>query len=173
MDLDIKELVKAAAAGLDLSNFKGDVVGFKYVEHEIGNVEAGGIGIQINNAGRGAAQTASEANGKQAGEAQAQAEGDANASVPECLATPEAEELWQRLRQAGFIQEGGYGLSNGVSANQATYIASCMAERLGITARWKYFQELWGIKNMAQMAGAWQQTGKLPPRAKDIDRALK
>lgn len=152
---------------------QGDLVLEKHVEHEVGNVEAGGIGIQINNAGRGAAQTASEANGKQAGEAQAQAEGDANASVPECLATPEAEELWQRLRQAGFIQLGGYGLSNGVSANQATYIASCMADCLHITPKWKPFQALWGIRNMAQMAGAWAQTGKLPPRAKDIDRALK
>lgn len=27
----------------------GDLVGNKHVEHEIGNVEAGGIGIQINN----------------------------------------------------------------------------------------------------------------------------
>ena len=46
MDIDIKELAKAAAEGFDLSNFKGDVVGVKVVENEIGNVEAGGIGVQ-------------------------------------------------------------------------------------------------------------------------------
>ncbi|MCR4816350.1 MAG: hypothetical protein K5842_04115 [Bacteroidales bacterium] len=46
MDIDIKELIKAAAEGFDLSNFKGDVVGVKVVENEIGNVEAGGIGVQ-------------------------------------------------------------------------------------------------------------------------------
>ncbi len=46
MDIDIKELIKAAAEGLDLSNFKGDVVGVKVVENEIGNVEEGGIGVQ-------------------------------------------------------------------------------------------------------------------------------
>lgn len=49
MDIDIKELAelaKAAASGFDLSDFKGDVVGFKYVENEIGNVEQGGIGVQ-------------------------------------------------------------------------------------------------------------------------------
>lgn len=49
MDIDIKELIKAAAEGLDLSNFKGDVVGVKIVENEIGNIENGGIGIQIIN----------------------------------------------------------------------------------------------------------------------------
>ena len=46
MDIDIKELIKAAAEGFDLSNFKGDVVGMKVVENEIGNVEKGGIGVQ-------------------------------------------------------------------------------------------------------------------------------
>ena len=49
MDIDIKELIKAAAEGFDLSNFKGDVVGVKFVENEFGNIEPGGIGIQINN----------------------------------------------------------------------------------------------------------------------------
>ena len=46
MDIDIEKLIKAAAGGLDLSNFKGDVVGFKYVENEIGNVAEGGVGVQ-------------------------------------------------------------------------------------------------------------------------------
>jgi len=46
MDMDIKELIKAAAEGFDLSNFKGDVVGVKVVENEIGYVEEGGIGMQ-------------------------------------------------------------------------------------------------------------------------------
>lgn len=48
MDIDIKELIKAATEGLDLSNFKGDVVGFKYVENEFGTIEEGGIGVQKN-----------------------------------------------------------------------------------------------------------------------------
>lgn len=46
MDIDIKELIKATAEGFDLSNFKGDVVGVKVVENEIGHVEEGGIGVQ-------------------------------------------------------------------------------------------------------------------------------
>lgn len=46
MDIDIKELIKAAAEGFNLKDFKGDVVGVKVVENEIGNVEKGGIGVQ-------------------------------------------------------------------------------------------------------------------------------
>ena len=49
MDIDIKELIKAATEGLNLKDFKGDVVGVKLVENEFGNIESGGIGIQINN----------------------------------------------------------------------------------------------------------------------------
>ena len=49
MDIDIKELVKAAAEGFNLKDFKGDIVGVKIVENEFGNIEPGGIGIQINN----------------------------------------------------------------------------------------------------------------------------
>ena len=95
-----------------------------------------------------------------------------NSEVPECLTTPEAEELWTRLREAGFVAEGSYALAQGVSSNQATYIADRMAARLGIGHKWKPFQKLWGIRNMAQLAGAWKETGKLPPRAKEIDALI-
>lgn len=49
MDIDIRELIKAATESLNLKDFKGDVVGVKLVENEFGNIEPGGIGIQINN----------------------------------------------------------------------------------------------------------------------------
>lgn len=54
MDLDVEklqkmqEIAKAAMSGLSLEGFKGDVVGFKYVENEFGNIEEGGIGVQYN-----------------------------------------------------------------------------------------------------------------------------
>ena len=92
--------------------------------------------------------------------------------VPEELQTPEAEEIWSSLREAGFIVKNGYGLAKGVSANLATYIADRMAESLGIAHKWKVFQGLWGIKNMAQLAGAWKETGKLPPRTDEIDELI-
>ena len=89
------------------------------------------------------------------------------------LFTDEAQVLWQRLRNAGFVVADGYGLAEGVSANQAAYIADRMAERLQIKKKWKLFQQLWGIPNLAQLAGTWQQTGKLPPRSSDIDKLMK
>jgi hypothetical protein len=89
------------------------------------------------------------------------------------LFTAEAQVLWQRLRDAGFIVADGYALAEGVSANQAAYIADRMAERLQIKKKWKLFQQLWGIPNLAQLAGTWQQTGKLPPRSSEIDKIMK
>ena len=94
------------------------------------------------------------------------------AEVPEELQTAEAEEIWSSLREAGFVAQNGYGLAKGVSANLATYIADRMAESLNITHKWKVFQGLWGIKNMAQLAGAWKETGKLPPRTDEIDEII-
>ena len=103
---------------------------------------------------------------------QPQSPGSANENVAELL-TAEAQELWQRLRDAGFIVANGYALAEGVSANQAAYIADRMAEKLRIKKKWKLFQLLWGIPNLGQLAGTWQQTGKLPPRSSDIDKLLK
>lgn len=74
-----------------------------------------------------------------------------------------------KLREGGFIAANGYALAEGVSANQAAYIADHMAEKLQIKNKWKPFQQLWSIPNMAQLAGSWKETGKLPPRSSEID----
>ena len=97
-----------------------------------------------------------------------QSTGTVNENVAELL-TAEAQVLWQRLRDGGFIVPDGYALAEGISSNQAAYIADRMAEKLKIKKKWKLFQQLWGIPNMAQLAGSWQQTGKLPPRSSEID----
>ena len=97
--------------------------------------------------------------------------GGVNAELAE-LFSAEAQVLWQRLREAGFIVADGYALAEGISANQAAYIADRMAERLQIKKKWKLFQQLWGIANLAQLAGTWQQTGKLPPRSSEIDKLM-
>ncbi len=102
---------------------------------------------------------------------QPQSPGSATENVAELL-TAKAQVLWQRLRDAGFIVAEGYALAEGVSANQAAYIADRMAEKLHIKKKWKLFQQLWGISNLAQLAGTWQQTGKLPPRYTEIDKLM-
>ena len=103
---------------------------------------------------------------------QPQSPGTVTENLAELL-TAEAQVLWQRLRDAGFIVADGYALAEGVSANQAAYIADRMAEKLHIKKKWKLFQQLWGIPNLAQLAGTWQQTGKLPPRSSEIDKLMK
>ncbi len=103
---------------------------------------------------------------------QPQPTGTVNENVAELL-TAEAQVLWQRLRDARFIVADGYALAEGISANQAAYIADRMAEKLKIKKKWKLFQQLWGIPNLAQLAGTWQQTGKLPPRSSEIDKLMK
>ena len=85
------------------------------------------------------------------------------------LLMKEAQPYWQRLRNEGFIDTDGYDLTEGISNNQATYIAYRFSEKLGIKHKWKPFVRLWGIPNMAQLAGNWQKTGDYPPRAKEID----
>ena len=103
---------------------------------------------------------------------QPQSAGSVNENVAELL-TAEAQVLWQRLRDAGFIVADGYALAEGVSANQAAYIADRMAEKLRIKKKRKQFQLLWGLPNLGQLAGTWQQTGKLPPRSSEIDKLMK
>ena len=90
-------------------------------------------------------------------------------NLPEELLTDEAQHYWTKLRENGFIVAYGYGLAEGVSDNQAAYIASCFGEKLGIKPKWKPFIQLWGKPNLAQLAGNWKETGKYPPRAKGID----
>ena len=92
--------------------------------------------------------------------------------MPEALRGEEAEALWERLREAGFIESESYALAKGVSANQAAYIAAGLADQLGIKKKWQVFERLWGVKNLAQLAGSWQQTGKLPPKSREIDRLM-
>lgn len=87
------------------------------------------------------------------------------------LQTDKANVLWKKLREAGFIVVDGYALAEGISNNQAAYIADCMAGKLQIKNKWKAF-DFWGIPNMAQLAGTWKDTGKLPPRANEIDKIM-
>jgi hypothetical protein len=92
--------------------------------------------------------------------------------LPAELLTEEAQKYWKRLREAGFIVADGYALAEGISANQAAYIAACMADKLRLMYKWKPFQQLWGIKTLAQLSGTWRNTGKFPSRYMEIERLM-
>ena len=46
MNLDVEKLIKDMSSNLDLSKFQGDVVMYKHVDNQFGNVEAGAIAVQ-------------------------------------------------------------------------------------------------------------------------------
>ena len=65
--------------------------------------------------------------------------------LPEVLATDEAMILWQKVQQAGYVDDRYQPL---LSRTQSALLADAMAERLGIKEKWKVFGELWHRKNM-------------------------
>ena len=65
--------------------------------------------------------------------------------LPEVLATEEAMRLWEKGRQAGYVDECYQPL---ISRTQSALLADAMAERLGIKEKWKAFEELWHRKYM-------------------------
>ena len=85
------------------------------------------------------------------------------------LASEEAMRYWKRLQEKGFVDERCQ-LKQDTTRKQAMYIAEVFAERLGIGSKWKTFERLWGISNLAQEKWDFQQTGTLPSRSKEIDR---
>ena len=126
MDIDIKELIKAATEGFDLSKFKGDVVAVKLVENEFGNIEPGGIGIQINNGNSAEASSTPEV---------------AGGVVPERLKTEEAEELMDKLVDAGMLTEEWQ--ANGLSCSERALLAKNVCDKLKINDVWQVFGMLW------------------------------
>ena len=99
----------------------------------------------------------------------AQSESADGGLLPDVLATGLAMKYWSRLQQAGFVDEH-YQLSPATTRNQAMYIADVFSDKLQMRSKWKPFQELWHINNLAQEKWEMQETGKSPARSEDIDR---
>lgn len=66
---------------------------------------------------------------------------DVDASLPDCLMTPQAMELWKKLKKAGWIDDDYNTI--GLSYAKKSVLASMMATRLGIRNVWKVFGECW------------------------------
>ncbi len=97
----------------------------------------------------------------------AQEEGE-RCTLPDVLATGPAMKYWLRLQASGFVDET-YQLLPDTTRKQAMYIADVFSERLQMRSKWKAFQNLWGINNLAQEKWEMQETGKPPARADEID----
>lgn len=88
--------------------------------------------------------------------------------LPDVLATEEATGIWEKLREKGFVDEQ-YQLLPETTRKQAMYIADVFSDKIGMRSKWKAFQDLWHINNLAQEKWEMQETGKKPTRADEID----
>ena len=85
------------------------------------------------------------------------------------LESDEAKKYWLRLEEAGFT-DAKHALMPETTRKQAMYIAELFAEKIGIKSKWKTFEQLWGISNLAQEKWDMQETGSTPSRSKEIDK---
>jgi hypothetical protein len=83
------------------------------------------------------------------------------------LESDEAKKYWLRLEEAGFV-DAKHALMPETTRKQAMYIAELFAEKLNIKTKWKTFEQLWGISNLAQEKWDMQETGSAPSRSKEI-----
>lgn len=85
------------------------------------------------------------------------------------LETDEAMKYWLRLEKAGFV-DAKHALMPETTRKQAMCIAELFAEKIGIKSKWKTFEQLWSISNLAQEKWDMQEIGNTPPRMKEINK---
>ena len=84
------------------------------------------------------------------------------------LFSEQAMVYWKQLEKAGFVDRN-HKLLPETSRQQAAYIADYFADTIGLKPKWKYFEQLWDIKNLAQEKYKYQEKGITPKRSKEID----
>lgn len=92
--------------------------------------------------------------------------------LPAELASEEAMRYWEELHKSGFV-DASYRLMPDITRKQAMYIAEAFAKKLGIKSKWKTFESLWNVSNLAQEKWDMQETGVMPTRYKEIDVIFK
>ena len=128
--MDKEFLEKILKSGITV---QGDFVMEKHVENEIGNVEAGGIGIQIVH---GSDKSTS-------------CKPNANADSLALLDTPEAQQLWEKAIKAGWVDAERQPTNRlGTKAARAVF-ANVMIERLNIPRPgYVPFEVLWNVAGL-------------------------
>lgn len=91
----------------------------------------------------------------------------AESCLPAELATPEAMKYWSGLQEAGLVDVHCQLLPS-TTRKQAMYIADLFSDRLQLRSKWKLFQDLWHLGNLAQEKWDMQETGRVPARYDDI-----
>lgn len=134
MDKDLLEKILSSRI-----NVQGDLVLEKHVEHEIGNVEAGGIGIQIVQGGAAASP------GKP------RAARPASADIVAVLDTPEARLLWEKAQAAGWVDTERQPTSRLSTKVAKAMFANVMVNMLNIpNPVYEPFEALWGETDLGR-----------------------
>lgn len=124
--MDKELLEKILKTGITV---QGDFVMEKHVENEIGNVEAGGIGIQINYGG------------SQAGQNKMCTDTD----VLKVFDTPKAQQLWEKAIAAGWVDADRQPSERLTTKAAKAVFANVMIELLNIPQpSYEPFEALWG-----------------------------
>lgn len=125
--MDKELLEKILKGGITV---QGDLVMEKHVENEIGNVEAGGIGIQINH---GAQQP------------QPKKAYDGDAEVLSHINTPEAQQLWKKAIDKGWVDADRQPTNRLRTKAAKAVFANVMIEKLTVPQpAYVPFEALWG-----------------------------
>lgn len=138
---------------------QGDFVMEKHVENEIGNVEAGGIGIQINHGGP---------------QPQPKKAYDGDADILSHINTPEAQQLWEKAINAGWVDTDRQP-SNRLStkASRAVF-ANVMIELLNIPRPgYVPFEAQWGEKGLQNSYSSGIDRGVNVELKKQIKESLR
>ena len=85
------------------------------------------------------------------------------------LNSEEASRYWDRLQASGFTDKE-HRLLPTTTRKQAMLIAEAFAEKMDIKAKWKVFQQVWGINNLAQEKWEILETGINTLRKDEIEQ---
>ena len=88
------------------------------------------------------------------------------------LTSEAAEVYWRRLEEHGFV-DSRHRLIAETTRQQAMYIADKFSIVLKTKTKWKSFETLWGIKNLAQEKWLHLETDNPIPRADVIEKCFR
>ena len=93
--------------------------------------------------------------------------------LPPELATPEAMLLWEKLHAADLV-DADYRPLPDTRKGDIMWMAKSMSAHLFPYDKphWQPFEQYWGTKRLNQEYFHYNETGRKPKRAKDIERAI-
>lgn len=132
----------------------GDAVNNKHVDYEVTNVESGGTGVQVINCDKYYGPTGRVTGNKQVKQKDEligglTCQGSTERKLPEELDTPEAHELWERAKAAGYVDENLQPVAK-LTQKRIAIVASVISEALDLDQRWNAFTKFWGVTYLAK-----------------------